>query len=224
MIRRCATGIPKSAAAVSTHQRLRGGHRFPADPAPGTARPTPTWTWGRWNWWRPPKPHRRASDRDAALATGSRQAFGQTRAPLIARVPGRPNRAHFPEDFHIDLAGSCHLSGGAGYPTWCLPTAHSAKRVDFLALLPIRRGGPAPMPPAVPVVAAKPGTGRTVQLHLQEALYSRPASQQSEAAEYRQRRVWTRLEPAGPLGILSPATSAVPKPGSSCTWQALRPT
>ena len=47
------------------------------------------------------------------------------------------------------------------------------------------------MPAAVPVPAAKPGTGRTVRLHPQEALLQQArALQHSEAfAEYRQRRV-----------------------------------
>ena len=41
------------------------------------------------------------------------QAFADAGRTLIARVPERPNRTHFPkEDFRIDLeAGSCTLSG-----------------------------------------------------------------------------------------------------------------
>ena len=42
---------------------------------------------------------------DAAYGDGdTRQAFADAGRTLIARVPGRPNRTHFPkEDFHIDL-------------------------------------------------------------------------------------------------------------------------
>ena len=50
---------------------------------------------------------------DAAYGDGgTRQAFADAGRILIARVPGPPNRAHFPkEDFRIDLeAGSCTCS------------------------------------------------------------------------------------------------------------------
>ena len=42
---------------------------------------------------------------DAAYGDGdTRQAFADAGRTLIARVPGRPNRTHFPkEDFHVDL-------------------------------------------------------------------------------------------------------------------------
>ena len=42
---------------------------------------------------------------DAAYGDGdTRQAFADAGRTLIARVPDRPNRSHFPkEDFHIDL-------------------------------------------------------------------------------------------------------------------------
>ena len=43
---------------------------------------------------------------DAAYGDGgTRQAFADADRTLIAKVPGRPNKAHFPkEDFQIDLA------------------------------------------------------------------------------------------------------------------------
>ncbi len=43
---------------------------------------------------------------DAAYGDGdTRQAFADAGRRLVARVPGRPDRKHFPkEDFHIDLA------------------------------------------------------------------------------------------------------------------------
>ena len=52
---------------------------------------------------------------DAAYGDGhARQAFADAGRTLIARVPDRPNRSHFPkEDFHIDLeAGTCTCSAG----------------------------------------------------------------------------------------------------------------
>ena len=51
---------------------------------------------------------------DAAYGDGdTRQAFADAGRTLIARVPGRPNRTHFPkEDFHIDLE--------AGITTSCI--------------------------------------------------------------------------------------------------------
>ena len=47
---------------------------------------------------------------EAAYGDGdTRQAFADAGRTLIARVPGRPNRKHFPkEDFRIDLkVGTC---------------------------------------------------------------------------------------------------------------------
>ena len=52
---------------------------------------------------------------DAAYGDGgTRQTFAEAGRQLVARVPGRPNRAHFPkEDFRIDLeAGSCTCPAG----------------------------------------------------------------------------------------------------------------
>ena len=52
---------------------------------------------------------------DAAYGDGdTRQDFADAGRTLIAKVPGRPNRKHFPkEDFHIDLeAGTCTCPAG----------------------------------------------------------------------------------------------------------------
>ena len=52
---------------------------------------------------------------DAAYGDGdTRQDFADAGRTLIARVPGRPNRSHFPkENFHIDLeAGTCTCPAG----------------------------------------------------------------------------------------------------------------
>ena len=155
---------------------------------------------------------------DAAYGDGdTRQAFADAGRTLIARVPGRPNRSHFPkEDFRIDLeSGSCTCPAGqvarrmapAGRRTGQTGRTYRLEAFRFDAAVcgvcPLRSQ----------CLAAKPGTGRTVQLHPQEALLQQArALQQSEAfAEYRQRRVvvehrwrgWSNWESA------SPATSAV---------------
>ena len=133
---------------------------------------------------------------DAAYGDGdTRQTFADAGRTLIARVPGRPNRTHFPkEDFHIDLeAGTCTCPAGnvtrtmapAGRRTGQTGRTYRLQAFRFDAAVcgvcPLRSQ----------CVAAKPGTGRTVQLNPQEALLQQArALQQSEAfAEYRQRRV-----------------------------------
>ena len=133
---------------------------------------------------------------DAAYGDGdTRQDFADAGRTLTARVPGRPDRKHFPkEDFHIDLeAGSCTCPAGnvtrrirsLGTRTTATGRTHQLKAFQFdgavcgVCLLRTQ------------CVAAAPGTGRTVQLHPQEALLQQArALQQSEAfGEYRQRRV-----------------------------------
>ena len=133
---------------------------------------------------------------DAAYGDGdTRQAFADAGRTLIARVPGRPNRTHFPkEDFRIDLeAGTCTCPAGnvtriirpSGTRTGPTGRTHRLKGFRFDGAV----CGVCPLRPRC--VAAKPGTGRTVQLHPQEALLQQArALQRSEAfAEYRQRRV-----------------------------------
>ena len=92
---------------------------------------------------------------DAAYGDGdTRQAFADAGRRLVARVPGRPDRKHFPkDDFVIDLAaGQLHLSGGTGYPhhrasgesgrvaqggsTACRPSSSTGPNVGLLS------GGP----------------------------------------------------------------------------------
>ena len=133
---------------------------------------------------------------DAAYGDGdTRQTFADAGRTLIARAPGRPNRTHFPkEDFHIDPeAGSCTCPAGqvtrtmapAGRCTGQTGRTYRLQAFRFDAAVcgvcPLRSQ----------CLAVKPGTGRTVQLHPQEALLQQArALQQSEAfAEYRQRRV-----------------------------------
>ena len=133
---------------------------------------------------------------DAAYGDGgTRQTFADAGRTLIARVPGHPNRTHFPkEDFRIDLeAGTCTCPAGqvarrirpSGTRTGATGRTHRLKGFRFDGSV----CGICPLRPQC--VAAKPGTGRTVRLHPQEALLQQArALQQSEAfAEYRQRRV-----------------------------------
>ncbi len=52
---------------------------------------------------------------DAAYGDGgTRQTFADAGRRLVAKVPGRPDRKHFPKnDFHLDLAaGSCTCPAG----------------------------------------------------------------------------------------------------------------
>ena len=133
---------------------------------------------------------------DAAYGDGAtRQAFADAGRTLIARVPGRPNRSHFPkEDFRIDLeAGTCTCPAGNITRT-LLPAGRgrdSAGRVYQRVAFRFDAAVCGVCPLRSQCLAAKPGTGRTVRLHPQEALLQQArALQQSEAfAEYRQRRV-----------------------------------
>ena len=138
---------------------------------------------------------------DAAYGDGdTRQAFADAGRTLIARVPGRPNRKHFPkDDFRIDLeaidleAATCTCPAGqvtrkllpAGMRTGSTGRTHRLQAFQFDAAV----CGACPLRPQC--VAGSSGKGRTVQLHPQEALLQRArALQQSEAfAGYRRRRV-----------------------------------
>ena len=133
---------------------------------------------------------------DAAYGDGdTRQAFADAGRTLIARVPGRPNKAHFPkEDFRIDLeSGTCTCPAGKVARTIRKP----GRRADPAGRTHQLRGfrfdaavcGACPLRPQC--VAGSSGAGRTVQLHPQEALLQQARTlQQSEAfAGYRQRRV-----------------------------------
>ena len=133
---------------------------------------------------------------DAAYGDGgTRQAFADAGRILIARVPGRPNRTHFPkEDFRIDLeAGYCTCPAGNVTRT-ILPTrkgTDSAGRIYHRVAFRFDAAVCGVCPLRSQCVAGSSGLGRTVQLHPQEALLQLArALQQSEAfSEYRQRRV-----------------------------------
>jgi hypothetical protein len=132
---------------------------------------------------------------DAAYGDGgTRQAFAEAGRTLIAKVPGRPNKAHFPkEDFQIDLAsGTCtcpagqatHTRHSMGTRTNRLGRTYLAQSFQFdpavCGVCPLRDQ----------CIASRGGKGRTVALHPQEALLQQArAFQQSEDfAEYRSRR------------------------------------
>ena len=133
---------------------------------------------------------------DAAYGDGdTREAFADAGRTLIARVPGRPNRSHFPkEDFRIDLeAVSCTCPAGQVTRT-IVPAGRRTDQMGRTYRLEAFRFDAAvcgACPLRFQCLAAKPGTGRTVRLHPQEALLQQArALQQSEAfSEYRQRRV-----------------------------------
>ena len=132
---------------------------------------------------------------DGAYGDGlTRQAFADAGRSLIAKVPGRPNKTHFPkEDFKIDLeAGTCTCP--AGNVTQTLRTAGSRTARSGRSYLAQRFQFDAAVCGVCPLrsqcVAAGDGKGRTVSLHPQEALLQQArALQHSEAFdEYRQRR------------------------------------
>ena len=133
---------------------------------------------------------------DAAYGDGgTRQTFADAGRTLIARVPGRPNRTHFPkEDFHIDLeAGSCTCPAGQVTRT-IVPVGRRTDQMGRTYRLQAFRFDAAVCgvcPLRSQCLAAKPGTGRTVQLHPQEALLQQARALQRREAftEYRQRRV-----------------------------------
>ncbi len=132
---------------------------------------------------------------DCAYGDGAtRQAFADAGRILVAKVPGRPDKAYFPkEDFRIDLeAGTCTCPSGEmtqvrrrlkshpdGQSGWQRPWGFvfDAKVCGACVLRP-------------QCVASKRGKGRTVSLHPQEALLQQArALQKSENfAEYQQRR------------------------------------
>lgn len=140
---------------------------------------------------------------------GTRQAFADAGRKLVARVPGRPNRKHFPkEDFVIDLvAGTCTCPAGqitrtivpAGRRTDGTGTTHRLRAFRFEAAVcwacPLRSQ----------CIAAKGRKGRQVLIHPQEALLqeARALQQSADYDQYRRRRVVAehRLARLEQLGI-----------------------
>ena len=109
---------------------------------------------------------------DAAYGDGdTRRAFADAGRTLIARVPGRPNRKHFPkDDFRIDLNEvTCTCPAGrvtrkllpAGKRTGSTGRTHRLQTFQFDAAV----CEVCPLRPRC--VAGSSGKGRTVQLHPQ---------------------------------------------------------
>ena len=133
---------------------------------------------------------------DAAYGDGgTRQTFAEAGRQLVARVPGRPERKHFPkDDFHLDLvSGSCTCPAGqvthtmvpAGKRTDAAGRVHRLQAFQFDGAVcwacPLRSQ----------CIAAKGRRGRRVLIHPQEALLQEDRALQRSAAydEYRARRV-----------------------------------
>jgi hypothetical protein len=132
---------------------------------------------------------------DAAYGDGAtRQAFADTGRTLIARVPGRPNKSHFPkEDFKIDLeAGTCTCPAGqvtrVRYRMKSHPDGQGGWQQPWGFVFDAAVCGGCAL--RAKCVASKKDKGRTVSLHPQEALLQQArALQPSEAfAEYKKRR------------------------------------
>ena len=133
---------------------------------------------------------------DAAYGDGgTRQTFADAGRQLVAKVPGRPNRSHFPkDDFHLDLAaGSCTCP--AGQVTHAMVSAgkrtDAAGRVYRLQAFQFDGAVCRACPLRSKCIAAKGRQGRRVLIHPQEALLQEARALQQSAAydEYRARRV-----------------------------------
>ena len=133
---------------------------------------------------------------DAAYGDGAtRQTFADADRKLVARVPGRPDRKHFPkDDFVIDLAaGSCTCPAGqvthtivpSGKRTDGTGRVHHLRAFQFdgavCRICPLRSQ----------CIAAKGRKGRRVLIHPQEGMLQEARALQRSAAydEYRARRV-----------------------------------
>ena len=133
---------------------------------------------------------------DAAYGDGgTRQAFAEAGRRLVVKVPGRPDRKHFPKnDFHLDLAaGSCTCPAEqvtrtivpAGKRTDRTGRVHRLQAFQFdgavCGVCPLRSQ----------CIAAQGRQGRRVLIHPQEALLQQARALQQSAAydEYRARRV-----------------------------------
>ena len=133
---------------------------------------------------------------DAAYGDGgTRQTFADAGRRLVAKVPGRPDRKHFPkDDFHLDLAaGSCTCPAGQVTRT-IVPTGKRTDRTGRVYRLQAFQFDGAECrvcPLRSQCIAAKGSKGRRVQIHPQEALLQEARALQRSAAydEYRARRV-----------------------------------
>ena len=133
---------------------------------------------------------------DAAYGDGgTRQTFAEAGRRLVAKVPGRPDRKHFPKnDFHLDLAaGSCTCPAGqvthaivpAGKRTDRTGRVYRLQAFQFdgavCGVCPLRSQ----------CIAAQGRQGRRVLIHPQEGMLqqARALQQSADYDEYRARRV-----------------------------------
>ena len=133
---------------------------------------------------------------DAAYGDGgTRQTFADAGRRLAARVPGRPDRKHFPKnDFHLDLAaGSCTCPAGQVTRT-IVPAGKrtdGAGRVYRLQAFQFDGAVCGVCPLRSQCSAAQGRRGRRVLIHPQEGMLqqARALQQSADYDEYRARRV-----------------------------------
>ena len=133
---------------------------------------------------------------DAAYGDGgTRQAFADAGRRLVAKVPGRPDRKHFPKhDFHLDLAaGSCTCPAGQVTRT-IVPAGKRTDRTGRVYRLQAFQFDGAVCgvcPLRSQCIAAKGRKGRRVLIHPQEGMLqqARALQQSADYDEYRVRRV-----------------------------------
>ena len=133
---------------------------------------------------------------DAAYGDGgTRQTFAEAGRRLVAKVPGRPDRKHFPKnDFHLDLAaGSCTCPAGQVTRT-IVPAGKrtdGAGRVYRLQAFQFDGAVCGVCPLRSQCIATQGGKGRRVLIHPQEGMLQQARALQQSAAydEYRARRV-----------------------------------
>ena len=126
---------------------------------------------------------------------GTRQAFAEVGRKLVAKVPGRPNRKHFPRnDFHLDLAAG-RGTGPAGQVTRTIVPAgkrtDGAGRVYRLQAFQFDGAVCWVCPLRSQCIAAQGRKGRRVLIHPQEGLLqqARAWRQSADYDAYRARRV-----------------------------------
>ena len=126
---------------------------------------------------------------------GTRQTFADAGRRLVAKVPGRPDRKHFPQnDFHLDLAaGSCTCPAGQVTRT-IVPAGKRTDRAGRVYRLQAFQFdgavcGVCPLRPQC--IAAQGRKGRRVLIHPQEGMLqqARALQQSADYDEYRARRV-----------------------------------
>ena len=133
---------------------------------------------------------------DAAYGDGgTRETFADAGRRLVARVPGRPDRKHFPKnDFHLDLAaGSCTCPAGQVTRT-IVPAGKRTDRTGRVYRLQAFQFDGAVCrvcPLRSQCIAAQGRQGRRVLIHPQEGMLqqARALQQSADYDEYRARRV-----------------------------------